>query len=417
MKFVYHGSPAKFGVAQPSPTKRIRRNGDEVIVDYEGTSLHATKHRHIALSYMHKKRPSFQHNKKKHYFRVGRSLFNNDKTIVIRGKKNLEYSLKRLFPKTHKSYLYKFAAKNFHTTSGLGPLEVISTKKQSPIAREHITNPIAALKKAGAKFVFIDITKPIQKAAMPAKQKAAKKIDSKQRFDQFSDLYDKYRLPYNKDVLDKVIHYIGGAKGKSCLDVGAGTGILTRQLAKYDFAEVFSVEPNASMQQYSIGRDKKKQIRHLDSAKNSSEKTQLPRNSVDVIFVGTAIHWMHPAKTLKEFKHVLRPGGFLVDLTSGASGGATEDLMDLFQKHRVKMSTTRYKKGFTNYSNEFHTFVSRKKLKLTEAQFVGLEMSMSTAPEAPAYKEGLHKIFATHAKVGKVDTLHKTTALVTNILR
>jgi hypothetical protein len=153
MKYVYHGSPNNFNIAKPSLTTRM--TGD--IVKYNGISLHATKYKYIALLYLFQRDVGFIHNKNKYYFNVAVSLFEKDCKITIFGKKNLDYSLNKLFSKG--GYLYTFNAKDFKWVDGLGPLEVISTKALKPMKKRYIKNVPKEIIKNGGKFIFIDITK------------------------------------------------------------------------------------------------------------------------------------------------------------------------------------------------------------------------------------------------------------------
>lgn len=131
---------------------------------------------------------------------------------------------------------------------------------------------------------------------------------SESRFTDFVDLYDKYRLPYNSDTILETIKYISNfIKIENIADIGAGTGILTRQLLKYKFNKYYAIEPNIAMQECSINKDKKNKIIHLN---NMSNNTDIPAKTIDIIFVGTVIHWFEPQSTLKEFKRILKPNGF-----------------------------------------------------------------------------------------------------------
>ena len=170
-------------------------------------------------------------------------------------------------------------------------------------------------------------------------------METQTRFDEYVDLYDKYRLPYNTDVLNDVVKFIQRRSGDlSIADIGAGTGILTRQLLKYKFDKYYAIEPNELMQEKATTHKitKNKNIIYMN---NNSVKTGLSRSSVDVIFVGTALHWFEPKKTLTEFKRVLKKGGVLVVLTSGYCGPIGDDLYDMHKKYRdhIYSPAIRYK--------------------------------------------------------------------------
>ena len=159
---VYHGSPNKFTVAKPFLTSRSHsdKNG-KIIVDYEGTSLHATPYKWIALSYSGN-RPLFKHKGKRKLFGQGVNLIDKGnsfqtKTIIIFGKRSLNYSLEKIYGKG--GYLYTFNKNKFKWVKGLGKNEVISFEEQVPLKIEFIKNPIKEMLKLGVKFKFCDLTK------------------------------------------------------------------------------------------------------------------------------------------------------------------------------------------------------------------------------------------------------------------
>jgi ubiquinone/menaquinone biosynthesis C-methylase UbiE len=249
-------------------------------------------------------------------------------------------------------------------------------------------------------------------------------IMAEDRFTDYVDLYDEYRLSYNSDVISETIKYISNfIKIDTIADIGAGTGILTRQLLKYKFNKYYAVEPNREMQECSINKDKDFNISHLNTMAN---KTEIPSNTIDVIFVGTAIHWFEPHSTLKEFKRILKPNGFLILLHGGNSGKITYDVSDLNKINKEYMITeehcTRYNKGMTNYSNKFYTIISRNPVILSIDQFIGLHMSFSTSPKKTnkihdKFVEGLKNIYNKYAQDNKLTILSKTEVLISNELK
>jgi ubiquinone/menaquinone biosynthesis C-methylase UbiE len=244
------------------------------------------------------------------------------------------------------------------------------------------------------------------------------------RFDDYVDLYDTYRLSYNVDVLRDVVKFITAIKKPIAIaDMGSGTGILTRQLLKYNFDKYYAIEPNKLMQEFSIAKDKKNTITHINAL---SEKTTIPSSTIDVIFVGTAIHWFEPKKTLKEFKRILKKGGFLVMLSNGYSGQISEDLSVVHKKYQKQIPNSvtkdeRYPKGMRYYSNKYYTTISRKNITVPLDQFIGLELSMSSAPKKSnkiydKYIYDLTSIYKKYCKSGKLVRTNRTTALISNTL-
>jgi SAM-dependent methyltransferase len=90
------------------------------------------------------------------------------------------------------------------------------------------------------------------------------------------------------------------------LDLGAGTGKLTRVLARR-FARVIAVEPDPSMR--ALLRRGASGYLVLDG---SAEAIPLEDGSVDGVFSGDAFHWFDWPRALEEIARVLRPGGTLV---------------------------------------------------------------------------------------------------------
>ena len=87
------------------------------------------------------------------------------------------------------------------------------------------------------------------------------------------------------------------------LDLGAGTGRLTRQLAR-SFETVFAVEPDADMRALiDVGT----------VLAGSGEAIPLEDSSVDGVFAGEAFHWFDARRALVEIGRVLVPhGGFAI---------------------------------------------------------------------------------------------------------
>lgn len=85
------------------------------------------------------------------------------------------------------------------------------------------------------------------------------------------------------------------------LDVGSGTGILTRQLAASGIP-VIGIEPDAQM------LAKARQYIGLPGANyrlGSAEQLGVESHSAAALVCGQSFHWFEPAKTLTEFRRVL----------------------------------------------------------------------------------------------------------------
>lgn len=103
----------------------------------------------------------------------------------------------------------------------------------------------------------------------------------------------------------------------SVLDLGAGTGKLTRLLVQ-EFERVVAVEPAEPMRRILLER-----CPEVEAFSGTGQAIPLADASVDAVFSAQAFHWFDEAAALAEIARVLRPGGSLV-LMWNRPGGAWE---------------------------------------------------------------------------------------------
>lgn len=90
------------------------------------------------------------------------------------------------------------------------------------------------------------------------------------------------------------------------LDVGAGTGKLTRGLVALGF-DVVAVEPGGPML-----KQLQKAVPEAEAREGSAEAIPLPNGSVDAAFSAQAYHWFDRDRAVPELQRVIRTGGGLV---------------------------------------------------------------------------------------------------------
>jgi SAM-dependent methyltransferase len=120
-------------------------------------------------------------------------------------------------------------------------------------------------------------------------------------FGAVADAYERGRPPYPPEAIDWLLP-AGAAR---VLDLGAGTGKLTRQLAGRGL-DVTAVEPSEGMREQS-----RRVVPGVRALAGSAERIPLPGRSVDAVLVAQAWHWVDPVVALPEVARVLRPGGLL----------------------------------------------------------------------------------------------------------
>jgi SAM-dependent methyltransferase len=119
-------------------------------------------------------------------------------------------------------------------------------------------------------------------------------------FGSVADAYERARPGYP----DGAVRWLT-AGARSIVDLGAGTGKLTRQLVGSG-REVVAVEPSEQM--LALLR---RLVPGARALAGSAEEIPLPDASADAVVAAQAFHWFDHARALPELARVLRPGGRL----------------------------------------------------------------------------------------------------------
>ncbi len=128
-------------------------------------------------------------------------------------------------------------------------------------------------------------------------------------FGTVAELYDRYR----PDPPEGLAAHLGDLAGRRVLDVGAGTGKLTRFLLAHR-ARVSAVEPDDAMRAVLVARSPE-----VEAVAATAEALPFAEATFDLVASSSAWHWFsHPAAEL-ELGRVLRDGGRLVVAWNGLS--------------------------------------------------------------------------------------------------
>lgn len=101
------------------------------------------------------------------------------------------------------------------------------------------------------------------------------------------------------------VAWLAGDRPARVLDLGAGTGKLTRALRAAGH-DVVAVDPSEPMLAELRGA-----VPGVEALVGTAESIPLPDGSVDVVTVAQAFHWFDPAAAVPEITRVLRAGGNL----------------------------------------------------------------------------------------------------------
>jgi ubiquinone/menaquinone biosynthesis C-methylase UbiE len=120
--------------------------------------------------------------------------------------------------------------------------------------------------------------------------------------------YELGRPLWPEELLDRVIVELRLRKEMAVLDLGAGTGKLTRDLVPR-FDQVVAVEPDDEM--LTVLQEV---IPGAEARRGSAEAIPLGDGEVDAVFSAEAFHWFASDESVAEIVRVLRPRGALVIL-------------------------------------------------------------------------------------------------------
>ena len=115
--------------------------------------------------------------------------------------------------------------------------------------------------------------------------------------------YELGRPRWPQELIDLVVRELELTVDATVLDLGAGTGKLTRDLVPR-FAQVIAVEPDDVMREVL-----EEVVPEAEALAGSAEAIPLDADSVDAVFSAEAFHWFASDETVAEIARVLRPGG------------------------------------------------------------------------------------------------------------
>lgn len=159
---------------------------------------------------------------------------------------------------------------------------------------------------------------------MPGPKPESKR--SRENFNRVAVLYDRYRPGYPAEVIDRIVEVTGIGPRSQVLEIGPGTGQLTRPLLEHG-ASVTVVELGKDLA--TIAQNNLSEFPHLEITVSSFESWPLPSRQFDVVVSATAFHWVDSRIRASKSARALRPKGVLAAIyphqVAGDDGGFFHD--------------------------------------------------------------------------------------------
>jgi SAM-dependent methyltransferase len=123
-------------------------------------------------------------------------------------------------------------------------------------------------------------------------------------FTGLAEVYNQYRPTYPIEAVKWIVH--GCKRPITVADVGCGTGISTRLLARVA-DRVIGIDPNDDM----LAQARRESTDAIEYRTGTGENTTLADGAVNVVVCAQSFHWFNASRALAEFHRITRPGGRL----------------------------------------------------------------------------------------------------------
>jgi ubiquinone/menaquinone biosynthesis C-methylase UbiE len=227
-----------------------------------------------------------------------------------------------------------------------------------------------------------------------------------------AEAYERGRPGYPDEALAWLAKKLRLAPGRTVVDLGAGTGILSRLLVETG-ARVVAVEPVEEMRGFLEA------LTGVEAVAGTAEAIPLADASAHACTIAQAFHWFKPVAALAEIHRVLRPGSSLALLWNRLDDAdpLTAAFTAVLARHRAHPPVgDTWPEGFERAAlftpPELRRFANAQELDAELlADRLASESSIAALPEAPR-RQALREVRALAR--GKVVLRYVTEVYVSN---
>jgi SAM-dependent methyltransferase len=161
-------------------------------------------------------------------------------------------------------------------------------------------------------------------------------------FNEIAVEYDRNRPAYPDALVDQACEVAGSGDGDRVLEVGCGTGQLTRSLLARGL-RVTALEPGDQL--ILLAEENLKDAGDVELVHGRLEDMQLPRESYQAVLSGSAIHWVDPDLGWRKIADALAPNATLAliqyfGLQEQRSADDQEALLSALRRHAPEIAAT-----------------------------------------------------------------------------
>ncbi len=236
-------------------------------------------------------------------------------------------------------------------------------------------------------------------------------FDNKTIFNALAEQYDAYRPHYPPEALLFLVTLGELDKASEVADIGTGTGRIAIELAKY-VRLVYAVDTASVMLEQLQNSANEEGLSNIRTIEAPGEATGLQTESLDLVTLAQAFHWMNKSAALQEASRILKPKKQIVLLWNQVQNTKDKYYTDIVVL--IKKYNPLYKGGADILSADFPDHIKESNLfgpierytfsfeaHYTPESYVGFLLSKSYVGMGISSSDLPHFIEQAHQELGK----------------